>query len=376
MKKQVLALGLVSTLAGCFGSLSSSDISSSTPISSVSSVASSIVSSISSVESSSVSSVSSEVSSSVSSSVISSSSVSSEVSSSTSLVSVVPYSELMTLSMTQMMDSTRFEMGMSIHLKTEEMEIFMNPLLRVQFYDDGIDSILHAHYYNKIIEGLGLHAFDFYADFTHDMIYHNDSQVWGAEGMTDFMTNTGLINVVNAQEIVDFDFLLATLRAGFMDFEAIDYLGAESVHGVTADHYRVHYDLMDTFQTIFDYLNANENLTDINFIDFNDFLTQTNLLQLVPIFEDFTIESYLHVDTDEVVRLGIDLAYLLDSVVTLYSVDLTAMVQEQFPNADVSILASYIEQLEIGVDMYQLDTLPLPVIPQEAIDSYIPPVVT
>lgn len=367
MKHNFLALGLVTTLAGCFGNISSIT-SSSPPVSSLSSVASSIASS------SVVSSVSSVASSSSVISIISSSSpVVTTTSSSTSLVSVLPYSELMAIAMNTVMDATRMQMGLSVRLRTEEMNIELNPLLRVGLYQDEVDHIFHARYYNKIIQGLGLDAFEFFADFNNGMVYHNDSQQWGAETMDDFMTYTGLINVVQIEQFVDVGFILTTLREGFMDFETIDYLGAEVINGITADHYRVHIDLMDTFETIFNYLNANENIPDMDFVDFNAFLTQTNLTPIVPLFQNFVYESYLNADTDEVVRIALNLAHVLHTVVDLFELDLTAMVQQQFPEADVSILASYIEVFEIGINFYQVGTWPKPVIPQEAYDSYIPP---
>lgn len=351
MKRQLLALGSVVALVGCFGSALPS-------------------SSISTLPSSSV--VSSIISTTSVTSVVSSETTSSVSVSSTSLVTPIPYADLMTLAMGQLLASSKFEAGISVHLRTEEMEVLLNPLLRIQRYKDETSDILHAHYFNTLMEGLGLHSLDFYADFTNDMIYHHDTQEWGAETLDDFLMYTGLINVIQVQEFIDVDFILNTLAAEMIDFEIIDYLGAEDVLGATADHYRVHYDFMDTFEVIFNYLNTNEAIPDFNFIDFTDFLTQTNMTPIIPFAQDFEMEVYLDSTTDQLVRIGLDFAVILQTVVGLYEEDITMMLSEQFPNVNVELLATYVEKLEIGINFWQIDTLPAIVIPQEAIDSYVP----
>lgn len=355
MKRQFFALGSVVALAGCFGSALPS---SSTSIIPSSTVVSSIISTTTSVIS--TTSVSSSLSTPVSSLA------------STSLVTPIPYSELMALAMGQLLSSTKFEAGLSFHLRTEEMEVLLNPLLRIQRYKDDDFDLLHVHYFNKILEGLGIHSLDLYADFENQMIYHHDTQVWGGETMEDVLNFTGLINLVQAGEFLDFDFILSALEAELTDFETIDYLGAEDVLGVTADHYRIHYDWMDTLETIFNYLNANEALPEIDFIDFNDFLTQTGMSPVVPLLQNIAIEAYLNATTDEVVRIGMDLAVTLQTVISLFEDEITMMLIEQFPEIDVAILASYIEKLEVGINFWQIDALPVIVIPQEALDSYVP----
>lgn len=273
-----------------------------------------------------------------------------------------------------LINARSFEARMNFRVKTDEMELSVNPLLSFQKYtDDNEKEVYRIHYYNKIMEGTGLEAYEFIVDERDEAIYINNTHTWFKGTFDEFEEETGnpifgylfdLDNQIDDEMKTDIETIQEILLDGIQNFNSATFIDIVEDDSRQLIHYELEYNVYNMLEEIFDYYNAKDEPEEYE--DFEDFLNDIDIADILDIFKQFTIDVYFDIEDNSLVRIELDLINIFDNDILLDK------IEEAIDDEDIDIhtIFAYFNDFEIGINIYDINTLAEITVPDEAKSGY------
>ncbi len=271
-----------------------------------------------------------------------------------------------------LIDATSYEINYQFRMKTDEIELKLDPLYKVKKYTDTNDKeVYQITYYNDVMEAFGLEALNFIVDERVETVYICNSQTW-YKGTFDEVHNLieepifdyifDLENSVDPEMLIQIENLQSTLLNAITSFTNATYIEDITDDDRTLLHYELEYNVNNVIRNLFNYYNAQD--TESPYTDFDDFLTQLELTDVFDLFKTFTIDIYFDQSNNDIGRIELDLVNLIDNEI------FTTFIESYIPideiNFDVETMIDYVQAFEFGVNVHDINQVTNIVVPTEA----------
>ncbi len=271
----------------------------------------------------------------------------------------------------ELINAQSWETKYSFSAVTDEMEISINPLLSVKKYTDNDGSLVYAaHYYNKVLEGVGFEPLDFIIDNHYQAVYINTGTGWYTNTFAeleneidfplfDLMFDYG--DQIDADVQTILDDVTTLFIDGLADFTDATYI--ETINDGTRElnHYELTYNVYDLAESIFDYFNANEHF-EIDFDDFDAFIDDLNIQDVADLFKTFEIQVYFDDSNDDIGRIELNFMDMLNNSVIIDQLN----DEIKSTSVDVGFFFDYVSEFKLTVNIFDINTLAPIVVPDLA----------
>ncbi|ERJ11963.1 hypothetical protein [Haloplasma contractile] len=275
--------------------------------------------------------------------------------------------EIISNALNELMHMESYETTLHFRLVTEEMNLEVNPALKYQVYTKEDGRIMKVDYNNKIMEGLGLQPFELIIDESTETLYLNDTQTWYQSTFTEIEQQLGLDDITGMPEPTDpaliekIDQANTILIDAVQNFNKATYIETVNNGDRELAHFVLEYNVRNILKDLFDLYNQNNEL---GFEDFNSLIQTLELEDLALLFETFDVDVYFDTTTLQVARVELELANLLKDVYSIMEEQINTSISDE--NIDVETVLDYLEHLEIGVNIYNVNSLDEIIIPEGA----------
>lgn len=263
-------------------------------------------------------------------------------------------------SLDALLHADSFETQFHFRMVTQEMILEIDPLLTYQYYSDEDGFTSRLSYHNKIMEGMGLNAFELIFDNQDNTFYLNDTSEWYKLSLDNYGEDIDLDNF-NTEEIEDLNRIIINAITDFDEKEYIEVIEKEDQLLV---HYVLEYNVYNILSDLFDYLNEGEQL---GFSDFASFISSMELEDFITLLEKFKIDVYFDVETNNIARIELELTNIIKDIYEVMEDQINESIADE--NIDVKTILEYLEDLEIGVNFYNINSLDEILIPTDAKNS-------
>ncbi|QVK18496.1 PPC domain-containing protein [Mycoplasmatota bacterium] len=268
-----------------------------------------------------------------------------------------------------------YEAKIHFRIKTDEMELSVNPLLSLQKYtDDHEKEVYRVHYYNKLMEANGLEAFEFIIDERDEAVYINNSNAWFKSTFDEIEDEANLpifayLFDIDSEEIddeiqTDIENIQDIIFTGMKNFNEATYIDVIKEDERQLIHYELEYNVYNILEEVFDYFNEKDEELEYN--KFSEFLDEIGIQDVIDIFNEFTIDVYFDSEDNSIGRIELDLVNILDNDIILDK------LEEEIDNEDINIHTAfdYLNDFEIGINLYEINSLDEITVPDEAKTGY------
>ncbi len=271
-----------------------------------------------------------------------------------------------------LLEATSYDINYQFRMKTDEIELKLDPLYSLKKYTDSNDKeVFQVSYYNDVMEAFGLEALNFIVDERVETVYICNSQTW-YKGTFDEVHNLieepifdyifDLENSVDPEMLIQIENLQSTLLNAITSFTNATYIEDITDDDRTLLHYELEYNVNNVIRNLFNYYNAQD--TESPYTDFDDFLTQLELTDVFDLFKTFTIDIYFDQSNNDIGRIELDLVNLIDNEI------FTTFIESYIPideiNFDVETMIDYVQAFEFGVNVHDINQVTNIVVPTEA----------
>lgn len=282
--------------------------------------------------------------------------------------------ETITTKIDELINASSYETQLHFHMVTDEMEISISPLLSLSKYtDDNGKEVYKALYYNKIMEGMGLEEFAVIIDERDEMVYLNNTQGWYTGSFAEVQEVTempifdylfNLEDQLEEEEATNIETVKNIIIDGLKSYNQATYIDEFEENNRKLVHYELEYNVYGILEDIFDYLNEEEEL---EYDDFVEFIEELEIEDIMDLFKEFKVDFYFDIEKDnDIARIEIDLMNILGNSV------ISDKIQEEIDDQDIDVakMLEYVQHLEIGINIYNLNSLEEITISNEAQSGY------
>jgi len=261
---------------------------------------------------------------------------------------------------TKVMDAHSYELNILFKLVTEELEIEVFPLFKMEYLKKDEYAISRLSYCNKIMLGMNKLPIELIIDEETQMVYFNDSVGWAKQSIESLM-NQPSISDLEFDAIREIYSLTEILKDVLVNFSAFTYYGEHKEGDVTLLKFGVNYNMFEILNVMYNQLNDNNRF---GFENFLDFFRSMSLERFVTLFEEIELHLYLE-KTLVLSKIKIDFVPLLNKLYIIFGDEMDT----RYPEYDIATMLGYVKTLEIGVTFTNVGYIEDIIIPTQALEA-------
>jgi len=188
------------------------------------------------------------------------------------------------------------------------------------------------------MEGMGLEGLEFIIDERDEMLYANNTKAWYKATFAEIEADTeepifdylfDLDNVLDAEMKADIENVQEILLNGIKNYNKATYVDLVEDNSRKLIHYELEYNIYNIAKEIFEY--GNDKQDEPVYDDFEDFISEIDLADIINLFKTFTIDVYFDAETNQIGRIELDLMNFMKNDVILNK------ISEEIDDEDIDI---------------------------------------
>lgn len=248
-----------------------------------------------------------------------------------------------------LLDSSYYESSIYFQLKTEEMNLEINPLLKIKnlITDDG--NISSISYDSSLLQAFNISSFEMIIDEQDQLIYIYTNNEWIK------MDTKPLGNEIES-DVIDLTTILSNILLEFNNLDFIDTNGH-------LQHYQIEINVLKAMKEIYNFIYGDDSSAP----NFETIIQDLKLSDLSLLFESFQIDLYVDKNTNTIAKVEINFMQILDFIINH-----PEKFKDQLPDEiDFNKLRDYFQQFVIGFTFDQVNAKETIEISDEAINAEV-----